>query len=582
MKTKLLLLLLLANFSISAQTNLVQNGKFESWQPNGTPTTWTVQNTVKRQSYISFKYEFCANLSLTNSAERPKMTAEVPLTAGVTYTVKFKYKYVNANFNGSHPISLNISQDGAANTLSSSTFASNNEWTIKETTFTADQSLSYNLSISTYSFDDEAFDVLIDDVKVYPQGTEQYTLIPDPNFEKALNTLKIDTGESDCKVLTEDIVERTDLNVSSSGITDLTGIQDFKALETIYCFSNQLTSVDFSHNTALKVLELNSNKLTNLDVSNNTKLTTLHCSGNLLTSLDLSHNLNLTDLEFNGNKLTAIDVSAQKLLTNLDCSHNELTSLDTSNNKSLRSLLCRINKITALDVSQNTELTKFTSDSNKLTALNVVSNTKLEYLSCSYNEISSLDVSTTTKLKALRCVNTKISTLDVSNNTALFGLNCRSNPLLNTLNLKNGNNGALLARFDFSYNSSGSGENSDFTLNPNLSCILVDNATFSDANWSTFKDAKTSFSTSCNLGVGESVLDQAAIYPNPTKGEVTIDNVSLEKATVYNSLGQLVKSFTLDTANSSNTINLSGLPKGIYYVYLINQDAASAKKVIVE
>ncbi|MBS7230293.1 T9SS type A sorting domain-containing protein [Flavobacterium psychroterrae] len=38
----------------------------------------------------------------------------------------------------------------------------------------------------------------------------------------------------------------------------------------------------------------------------------------------------------------------------------------------------------------------------------------------------------------------------------------------------------------------------------------------------------------------------------------------------------------LNSTNSNNTINLSGLPKGVYYIYLINQDAASAKKVIVE
>ena len=65
--------------------------------------------------------------------------------SGTTYTVKFKYKYVSANYNGQHPISLNISQNGSATTLSSSTFATNNNWTVKETTFTPDQNLSYDL-----------------------------------------------------------------------------------------------------------------------------------------------------------------------------------------------------------------------------------------------------------------------------------------------------------------------------------------------------------------------------------------------------------------------------------------------------
>ncbi|MCP2026566.1 hypothetical protein L1276_001710 [Flavobacterium sp. HSC-32F16] len=72
------------------------------------------------------------------------------------------------------------------------------------------------------------------------------------------------------------------------------------------------------------------------------------------------------------------------------------------------------------------------------------------------------------------------------------------------------------------------------------------------------------------------------MHPNPTKGELNIKNANLEKANVYNVLGQLVKSFTLNASNTDNTINLSGLPKGVYYVYLINKDKASAKKVIVE
>ena len=39
MKTKLLLLLLLANFSIYSQTNLVPNGDFEDWSSSSQPDT---------------------------------------------------------------------------------------------------------------------------------------------------------------------------------------------------------------------------------------------------------------------------------------------------------------------------------------------------------------------------------------------------------------------------------------------------------------------------------------------------------------------------------------------------------------
>ncbi|PTS90656.1 hypothetical protein DBR27_21530, partial [Flavobacterium sp. HMWF030] len=124
--------------------------------------------------------------------------------------------------------------------------------------------------------------------------------------------------------------------------------------------------------------------------------------------------------------------------------------------------------------------------------------------------------------------------------------------------------------------------NSNFANNT-LTCIIVDDENYSNANWLDRKDAKTVYSSNCtSLGIEDSVFDKAVVYPNPTKGEVHINNVDLEKANVYNSLGQLVKSFKFSVGESNNTINLSGLPKGVYYVYLINGDAASAKKIILE
>jgi hypothetical protein len=111
---------------------------------------------------------------------------------------------------------------------------------------------------------------------------------------------------------------------------------------------------------------------------------------------------------------------------------------------------------------------------------------------------------------------------------------------------------------------------------------MVDNPTFASTSGAFFKDETATYSSSCSLGIEESVFDKVVLYPNPTKGEVNIQNISLEKASVYNTLGQLVKTVKLDTNNDNHIVDLSGLPKGIYYIYLINQDAASAKKIIVE
>jgi hypothetical protein len=118
-------------------------------------------------------------------------------------------------------------------------------------------------------------------------------------------------------------------------------------------------------------------------------------------------------------------------------------------------------------------------------------------------------------------------------------------------------------------------------MNPSLTYIRVDNEVYSNANWGGAKDITATYS-STTLKIEDSVFDKIAIYPNPTKGELHIHNIILEKATVYDALGKLVKTTTFTSGANANTIHLAGLPKGIYYVYLQSEGASTAKKIIVE
>ncbi|KQB38714.1 T9SS type A sorting domain-containing protein [Flavobacterium aquidurense] len=208
---------------------------------------------------------------------------------------------------------------------------------------------------------------------------------------------------------------------------------------------------------------------------------------------------------------------------------------------------------------------------NNVTSVNLSKNINLVSLNCValYPEgLESLDLSNNVLLEELNCTGNKLVTLDLSKNISLIRLAYSRGEDLISINLQNGNN----KKIQFLAFPS-----------PQLKCVQVDDVDYSNANWSYSKTANTIFSLNCNtLGIEDSVFDKAVLYPNPTKGEVNINNIALEKATVYNSLGQLVKTFILNSSNTNNTINLSGLPKGVYYVYLINQDAALAKKVIVE
>lgn len=375
----------------------------------------------------------------------------------------------------------------------------------------------------------------------------RYTLIPDPNFEQKLIDLEIDTDGLNGKVLTSSISTLTYLDVSESSIKSLTGIEDFVALTILYCYVNQLTVLDISKNLALIRLNCSTNQLTNLDVSKNIALEDFVCAENQLTTLDISKNVVLTYLNCALNQLTYLDISKNVVLADLFCFKNRITHLDVSKNLALVSLFCSNNRITELLFSKNETLVFFDCNDNQISYLDVSKNAALIVAFCSYNRLASLDF---------------------SKNEALKDFNCSTNNLY-YLNLKNGKNTLL---------------NSDIKMskNPNLTCIQVDDVTYSNNNWTGAKDAIASYSETCTLALEDSEFNKAVVYPNPTKGEVNILNIALEKATVYNVLGQLVKTFVLDSANTNNTINLSGLPKGVYFVYLINQDAASVKKIIVE
>ncbi|WP_417197821.1 T9SS type A sorting domain-containing protein [Bizionia sp.] len=157
-----------------------------------------------------------------------------------------------------------------------------------------------------------------------------YTAIPDANFEQALIDLGYDTV-IDGQVLTSNISTVTNLNVYAKNISDLTGIQDFSALEELNCAANQLTALDVSQNANLETLYCFQNQLQALDVSNNTQLTYLDCSNNLLTVLDVDQNQYLERLYCTDNDLLVLDVSLNSDLYTLSCYNNNLHELNVAN-----------------------------------------------------------------------------------------------------------------------------------------------------------------------------------------------------------------------------------------------------------
>ena len=66
------------------------------------------------------------------------------------------------------------------------------------------------------------------------------------------------------------------------------------------------------------------------------------------------------------------------------------------------------------------------------------------------------------------------------------------------------------------------------------------------------------------------------LYPNPTQGEVHIAGVNIENVQVYNTLGQLIKTF-----DRCNTLNLSDLQKNIYILRLTDERGITRMQKLV-
>lgn len=180
-------------------------------------------------------------------------------------------------------------------------------------------------------------------------ATAQQTYVPDDNFEQALIDLGYDNALDDY-VFTANINTITYLDVSpgfepQGSIQDLTGIEDFTALEELNVYLNQLTTLDLSQNINLKFL---------------------YCWGNQLSSLNISQCTLLKELEIGQNQLTNLDINQNTVLRKLLCGNNQLTSLSVTQNTALEIMNCAGNQLTSLDIRNgvNTIIQTFIAQNN--------------------------------------------------------------------------------------------------------------------------------------------------------------------------------------------------------------------------
>ncbi|MDW5289454.1 T9SS type A sorting domain-containing protein [Formosa sp. PL04] len=373
----------------------------------------------------------------------------------------------------------------------------------------------------------------------------QTTAIPDPNFEQALIDLGIDDDPIiNGVVFTSNISVIDKLDVSNKNISDLTGLEDFIALTSLNCNENMINSLDVASNVNLMFLFCNNNQLSQLDVTSNLNLRWLYCERNELVSLDISLN-------------TKLDA--------LFCSWNKLSSLNLSSNLELLQLYCQWNQLTSLNVNLNTRLHQLWFGGNQLKSIDVSQNLLLAELDFSGNQIGSLDVGLNPDLELLWCQGNYLKELDLSSNSFLWQFRCEDNQLT-YLDLRNGNNTEI-----WHYNSKN---------NPELTCIYVDDASFSAANWtdidanSTFVNNEEECST---LSIEDFNSLNSKVYYSSSIKTITISSpLNITAVRVYSLSGQELQSFN----SNPKTIQVNNLSTGIYIIQIDSEKGREVKKII--
>ncbi len=109
-----------------------------------------------------------------------------------------------------------------------------------------------------------------------------------------------------------------------------------------------------------------------------------------------------------------------------------------------------------------------------------------------------------------------------------------------------------------------------------VSSIVIDDFN-STIRLVSFEIGAVEFSSTLSIN-DESLNDSFLLIPNPTSNIFTIDlqNEALEKAIIYNQLGQQV------SEAATNEVNISNLASGIYFVKIISESGKTATKKVIK
>ena len=182
------------------------------------------------------------------------------------------------------------------------------------------------------------------------------TNFPDPVFlqyvKDNIDTADTTSGQKDGKLSQAERDAVTEISITNTNCTDLTGIAYFANLTELNCYHNKLTTLDVSKNAKLSALRCYNNGMEKLNLGDITSLTLLQCEDNNLTELDVSKNPYLEELQCRENKLRRVVIGKKYSLTGLYLRGNQLTSLDLSTTRDIWNL-DDLWQLCAIDVNED-------------------------------------------------------------------------------------------------------------------------------------------------------------------------------------------------------------------------------------
>ena len=379
-------------------------------------------------------------------------------------------------------------------------------------------------------------------------------------------------------------------------------VRDSKALTNLYCQNNQLSTLNIENCNALINLDCNSNNLTTLDINSSTILSYLNCSKNQFKSLDLSN---------------------FSTLTSLNCSENLITDLNINNCTSLLTLQCNSNLLKTLDINSCSALKNLDCSENQLNELEVKNNKALETLNCNSNLLSTIDTRNNSTLRSLFCNKNQIKTLKINEN--LQTLHCHTNQLLfSEIPVKTSSLSVLYSPQNtidggFVYYKTGIDLTKEYNFNGNITQFLwfditdgeevplelsgdfgnfilteefiekrlrckMTNATFPNLSSNNVLIYEITVSRTVDIDEDNISENKILIYPNPTTGEIRISYIENRTSHIASRIFQI----EILTPNPSpiwrgaggESIDISHLPPGIYFLKISTENGVEVKKVI--